>query len=183
MLAAVFATALGAWSASALAQMTVEHAIDTSKSKATFTVTHIFVEHVSGEVPIQSGSIVLRPSSLIPVSASAVLDPSKVSSGDPDRDGSLRSPDFFDVQKFPTWSFVSTKITPRSDAAFEMDGNLTIHGVTQPERLEVTVSGDAEHPVYHAAAQIDRHAFGMSTTRLDPTIGGTADVTLDVTLR
>lgn len=181
--AAVLASALGAGSASALAQITAERAIDAAKSKATFTVSHIFVEHVSGEIPIESGSIVLRPSSPIPVSVSAVLDANKVSSGDPDRDASLRSPDFFDVQKFPTWTFVSTRITPHGGAAFEMDGNLTIHGVTQPERLDVTVSGDAGRPAYHATAQIDRHAFGMSRTRLDPTIGATADVTLDVTLQ
>lgn len=167
----------------ALAQVTAERAIDTARSKATFTVTHVFVEHVSGQVPIASGSIVLAPNSPIPVSASAVLDAGKVSSGDPDRDASLRSPDFFDAEKFPTWTFVSTKITPRGSAAFEMDGNLTIHGVTQPERLEVTVSGDAEHPTYHATAQIDRHAFGMARTRLDPVIGATADITLDVSLQ
>lgn len=183
LLAAVFAGMLGGSNSNVLAQTTAERAIDTTKSKATFTVTHVFVEHVSGQVPIQSGSIVLQPNSLIPVSASAVLDPGKVSSGDPDRDASLRSPDFFDAEKFPTWTFVSTKITPRGSAAFEMDGNLTIHGVTQPERLDVTVSGDAEHPTYHATAQIDRHAFGMAKTRLDPVIGASADITLDVTLQ
>lgn len=64
-----------------------------------------------------------------------------------------------------------------------MDGNLTIHGVTQPEQLNATVSGDAANPSYRANGQIDRHAFGMTGTRLDPTIGGTADITLDVTLK
>jgi hypothetical protein len=46
--------------------------------------------------------------------------------------------------------------------------------------VSVTVGGDAAHPVYHATAQIDRHAFGMPVTRLDPTLGGTAYVALDV---
>jgi polyisoprenoid-binding protein YceI len=159
------------------------HAIDVLRSKATFDVTHVFVEHVTGIVPIQSGTVFLKPGSPVPVSAAAVLDATRISSGDPDRDASLRSPDFFDTKRYPTWTFVSTKIVPQGAASFEMQGNLTIHGVTQPEILEVAVSGDGASPSYHATARIDRHAFGMSTTRLDPAIGGIADVTLDVTLK
>jgi len=158
------------------------HAIDVSRSKAAFDVTHVFVEHVSGSVPIQGGTVVLKPGSVIPASATAVLEANRISSGDPDRDASLRSPDFFDTQRFPTWTFASTAIVPKGDASFEMDGNLTIHGVTQPERLDVAVTGDSADPSYHATARIDRHAFGMSTTRLDPAIGGTVDITLDVRL-
>ena len=157
--------------------------IDPEKSKSQFTVTHIWVEHVTGTVPIKSGSVTLSPGSPIPTSVTAELDPTKLDTGEPDRDTSLRSSDFFDVQKFPTWTFTSTSITPHGSNAFTMDGNLTIHGITQPEHLSVTVSGDAAHPVYHATGQIDRHAFGMATTRMDPTIGGTADISLDVLLK
>jgi polyisoprenoid-binding protein YceI len=157
--------------------------IDVSRSKATFDVTHVFVEHVVGTVPIQGGAVVLKPGSAIPISAVAVLDPTRISSGDPDRDASLRSPDFFDTKRFPTWTFTSTKVLPKRGASFEMDGDLTIHSVTQPERLDVTVTGDAANPSYHATGRIDRHAFGMSTTRLDPAIGGVVDTTLDITLK
>jgi polyisoprenoid-binding protein YceI len=174
LLAALAATALSAGGT---------RTIDATRSKAAFEVTHVFVEHVSGMVPIASGNVVLRQDSAIPVSAAAVLDATRLESGDPDRDDSLRSPDFFDTKRFPTWTFASTKIVPKGDAAFEMDGILTIHGVAQPERLDVTVSGDAANPSYRATARIDRHAFGMSTTRLDPAIGGMVDVTLDITLK
>ena len=160
-----------------------ERTIDAARSKAQFTVTHIWVEHVTGTIPIKSGSVTLAPGSIIPTSATAVLDATKLQTDEPDRDAQLRSSDFFDVQKFPTWTFTSTSIAPHGANAFTMDGNLTIHGITQPEHLSVTVSGDAAHPVYHATAQIDRHAFGMSVTRLDPTIGGNADIALDVTLK
>ncbi|HEY6324993.1 MAG TPA: YceI family protein [Candidatus Cybelea sp.] len=158
-------------------------AIDVARSKATFDVTHVFVEHVVGTIPIASGTVVLKPGSAIPVSAAAVLDATRIASGDSDRDVSLRSPDFFDTARFPTWTFISTKIVPKGDASFEMQGNLTIHGVSRPERLDATVTGDPADPSYHATARIDRHAFGMTTTRLDPAIGATAGVTLDVTLK
>lgn len=158
-------------------------AIDTARSKAQFSVKHIWVERVTGTIPISSGSLTLAAGSVIPTSATAVLDATKIATDEPDRDRALESPDFFDAKKFPTWRFESTKIVPNGPNALEMDGNLTIHGVTQPEQLSVTVGGTPEHPSYHATGQIDRHAFGMTVTRLDPTIGGTADVKLDIVLK
>jgi polyisoprenoid-binding protein YceI len=169
--------------AALLAQSSATRAIDVVKSRASFSVTHIWVERVTGRVPILSGSATFDGGSAIPARVSAVLDATRISTGEPDRDRSLESPDFFDSKRFPTWTFVSTKITPNGATAFEMDGNLTIHGVTQAEHVSVTVSGDNADPVYHATATIDRHAFGMSVTRLDPTIGRTADVTLDVVFK
>jgi polyisoprenoid-binding protein YceI len=158
-------------------------AIDPVHSHAQFSVSHIWVERVTGTVPIVSGSVTLADGSVIPTEVTAVLDATRLVTEEPDRDRALKSPDFFDTDKFPQWTFASTKVVPGSARAFEVDGNLTIHGVTRPERLNVTVGGTAANPVYHATTQLDRHAFGMAVTRLDPTIGSTVDVTLDVALR
>ncbi|HVN69296.1 MAG TPA: YceI family protein [Candidatus Binatia bacterium] len=158
-------------------------AIDAWRSSAQFSVSHVWVERVKGTVPILSGSVELAPGSEIPTSAAAVLDATRIKTDEPDRDRALESPDFFDVKNFPTWTFASTKIVPKNETAFEMDGDLTIHGVTQPEVLNVTVGGTPEHPEYRATAEIDRHAFKMSVTRLDPTIGDTVDIALDIVLR
>ena len=157
-------------------------AIDVRRSSAQFSVSHIWVGHVTGTVPISGGSVTLGAGSVVPIQMSAVLDASGISTGDPDRDRALKSSDFFDVKRFPAWTFVSTRIVPENLHAFGMDGNLTIHGVTQPEHLEVTVSQGPGGPVYRASAQIDRHAFGMPITRLDPVIGPSVDVTLLVML-
>jgi polyisoprenoid-binding protein YceI len=157
--------------------------IDASASKATFSLQHVFVEHVTGTVPIASGSVTLPTGSTIPESVSAVLNPSKIKTGEDDRDGVLQTPDWFDVKQYPTWTFTSTKISPADANAFGMDGLLTIHGVTRSEHLDVTVTGTPAHPTYHATGTIDRHAFGMTVTRLDPAIGNPVSVTLDVTLK
>ena len=157
-------------------------AIDPAKSNVTFSVQHIFVERVNGSLPVLSGTIDLAEDSLVPSSVTAVLDATKLKTGDPDRDGVMQTPDWFDTKKFPTWTFTSTKIAP-APGGFTMDGVLTMHGVAQPEHLVVVASGDPAHPVYHATGHIDRHAFGMSTTRLDPVIGGTVDVTLDIRVK
>lgn len=162
---------------------TVQRTIDPAASKAQFSVSHVFVERVSGTIAITSGTLTLPPDSMIPVAVTAVLDPSTVSTGDRDRDASLRSPDFFDIAKFPAWAFSSTKIMPENPTSFTMDGMLTIHGVAQPEHLTVSVSGTVANPHYRAVGKIDRHAFGMAITRLDPAIGGTVDVTLDIAVR
>jgi polyisoprenoid-binding protein YceI len=159
------------------------HAIDAAKSKAAFSVPHVFVERVTGTVPIDGGTVVLAPDSAIPLSLTAELDPAKISSGDHDRDAALVSSDFFDVKADPTWTFTSTKITSVSATAFGVDGTLTIHGVTVPEHLDVTIRGDAAHRIYHAVAHVDRKAFHMPVTRLDPVIGNIVDVTLDIVLK
>ncbi len=182
LLALSFVAASLAHGALAFGEAT-QRSIDADKSKAQFTITHIFVEHVTGTVPILNGSVDLPEGSSIPVSATAVLDASRLYTGDRDRDASLQSSDYFDAKKFPTWTFSSTKITPLGPAAFGMDGTLTVHGVMQPEHLDVTVRGDASHPLYHAIGHIDRRAFGMKGTRLDPVIGNAADVTIDIVLK
>lgn len=160
-----------------------EVSIDTSRSSAHFSVQHIWVERVTGTVPILGGTVTVQPGSLIPESASAVLDATQIQTGEPDRDKSLESSDFFDAANFPHWTFASTRVVVKGPSAFEMDGDLTIHGVAQPETLIVTLGGTPEHPVYHAQASINRHAFGMARTRLDPTIGEVVDVALDITLK
>jgi polyisoprenoid-binding protein YceI len=158
----------------------VPHAIDPVKSKVAFSVAHIFVERVTGTIPIAGGTLVIAPDTVIPTSLSAELAAANVKSGDGDRDASLQSPDFFDAKEFPTWTFVSTKITPLNATSFGVDGTLTIRGTPQPQHLDVSVHGDALHPLYHAVGHVDRKAFHMPITRLDPVIGATVDITLDV---
>ena len=154
-------------------------AIDPSHSTAMFSVQHIFVEKVEGKVPIARGSIELPEGTLVPTHVSAVLDGTKLKTDDEDRDGALRSDDWFDTKNFPTWTFESTQITATA-TGFTMVGMLTIHGVAKEETLSVIASGTQANPVYHATCKIDRHAFGMKTTRLDAAIGGMVDITLDI---
>ncbi len=166
-----------AWAAS------IDRSVDTSASKVGFSISHVFVERVTGTVPIESGTAMFATESPIPASISLTLDATKVSTGDPDQTGCIQSPDYFDVKKFPTWTFTSTKITTNSPTSFGIDGMLTMHGVVQPEHFDVTIQNAGGHQVYHTVGQIDRHVFGMKGSRLDPAIGGIASVTMDVVLK
>jgi polyisoprenoid-binding protein YceI len=179
---ATVAIAVATLAAPAFAQSGVPRAIDPAGSTATFSIAHVFVSRVTGSVPIVSGTVALAAGAPIPTAVDAVLDATKIHTDEPDRDAALESPDYFDTKQFPTWTFASTKIVATGATTFAMDGMLTMHGVSQPEHLAVTVRGDAAHPVFHAVGRIDRHAFGMRGARLDPVIGATADVTLDIRL-
>jgi polyisoprenoid-binding protein YceI len=163
--------------------MAEPHEIDAAKSRATFSVSHVFVDRVTGTIPIAGGSVTPAADSLLPQSVTAQLLPAGVNSGDRDRDASLASADFFDAKTFGVWTFASTKVVPIDATHCTIEGNLMVHGVTQPVRLDVVVRGDAAHPRYHAVARLDRHLFGMAVTRLDPAIGALVDVTLDITLK
>ncbi|TAM75403.1 YceI family protein [bacterium] len=157
--------------------------LDAGRCKAQFSVAHVFVEHVTGSLPVVSGSAELAEGSSTLASVSAVLDATRLKTGDDDRDGVLATPDWFDTKRYPTWTFVSTFVTPGSNGRFGVEGLLTLHGVAQPVHLDVVTSGDAAHPVYQATVHIDRHAYGMKVTRLDPAVGNDVTVTLLVHLK
>jgi polyisoprenoid-binding protein YceI len=167
----------------AFAQTTADRAIDPTKSRVQFSIEHIFVQRVNGTIPILSGTVRIQKDATTPSSVTATLDATKVGTDEPDQTACIQSPNYFDVKKFPTWTFTSTKITSTGPSTFTIDGTLTIHGTPQPEQLTVTASGDAAHPSYHATGEINRYAFNMHGTRLDPVIGSTADITLDIDLR
>lgn len=157
--------------------------IDAARSTATFSVAHVYVEHVTGTVPVIDGTVTFDAATLMPVKVTATLDATKLHTGDDDRDAALQSPDWFDTKKYPTWTFTSSGVMPAGPSSCTIEGLLTMHGVTQPERLDVTIAGTPDRPEYKAVAKLDRKTFGMSVTRLDPVIGNPVDVTLDVVLK
>jgi polyisoprenoid-binding protein YceI len=181
ILAALVVALLAAPSYAAAA--TSDRTVDTAASKVGFSISHVFVEHVNGTVPIASGTAGFSADSPIPSSVTVTLDATKVSTGDPDQTGCIQGPDYFDVKKFPVWTFASTKITPHGPTSFGIDGTLTMHGVGQPEHFDATIQNAGGHQTYHVVGQIDRHVFGMKGSRLDPAIGRIADITMDVVLK
>src|SRR3954447_22171360 len=104
-------------------------AIDTSHTEASFTVRHAGISKVRGTIAVAEGTITVG-ADLESTAVSVTLDPSTVSTGDANRDGHLKSGDFFDVEKFGQWTFVSTEVR-EAGKNYVIAGDLTIHGVTQ----------------------------------------------------
>lgn len=155
-------------------------AVDVARSRATFSVTHAFVQRVNGTLPIVSAAVALPPNGAIPESAEATLDPRRIASGDGDRDEDLQGPDWFDTTRYPFWTFKSTKVVAGANGAFAVDGLLTIHGKSVPVVLDAKVVRGLPKPAYVATTHVDRHAFGMVVTRTDALVGSDVTIRLEV---
>jgi polyisoprenoid-binding protein YceI len=96
------------------------------------------------------------------------VDLASIDTKDPERDAHLRSPDFFDVEQFPTMSFRSTRVLSIDGDGFRLDGLLTLHGVTRPVAFDVVFDGVATDPDggqrmgFSATGEVDREAFGLT---------------------
>ena len=91
-----------------------------------------------------------------------------IDTAEPNRDKHLRSADFFDAETYPTLTFASTSVTPRSGVLYDAAGNLTIHGITREVVLPATYLGTAQDPwgntkfVFEAELTLNRKDFGLN---------------------
>jgi polyisoprenoid-binding protein YceI len=96
------------------------------------------------------------------------IDASSIETGVADRDGHLKSPDFFDVAQYPELRFVGTRVQPRSGNEIDVIGDLTIRGITREVVLRVEQHGQAKDPwgnvraAFTAKTTIDRKDFGLT---------------------
>jgi polyisoprenoid-binding protein YceI len=115
----------------------VTYKIDPAHSAAGFKVRHLMVANVRGEFPGLTGTIVFDPANPTNSSVEVAIDVKSLTTRDDQRDAHLKSPDFLDVEKFPTMRFVSTKVAPDGEGEWKVTGDLTIHGVTKAVTLDV----------------------------------------------
>ncbi len=114
-----------------------EYSIDPNHSSAQFTVRHLMVSNVKGAFSKVTGTINYDPSNLAASNVDATIDVSStVDTRQPMRDADLRSPNFFDVAKYPTMTFKSTQFY-REGNQLKVKGDLTMHGVTKQVVLDV----------------------------------------------
>ena len=113
--------------------------IDPSHSAAEFKVKHMMIANVKGHFSKVSGALTLNESDLGKSHIEASIDAASLETRDAQRDTHLRSADFLDVEKFPTLSFKSKRVSVVRDGELAVEGDLTIHGVTR--RVVFTVEG------------------------------------------
>ena len=104
---------------------------DTVHSSLNFWVRHLMVSRVHGRFTQWTGSLAFDPEAPEKSKVEVQIEAASVDTREPQRDAHLRSPDFFEVEKFPTLSFHSTRVTPTGDGELAVTGNLMIHGVTR----------------------------------------------------
>jgi polyisoprenoid-binding protein YceI len=139
--------------------------IDPVHSEVGFTVRHLMVSKVKGTFKTFEGTITIAPHPL-ESRVEANVETFSVDTGDENRDNHLRSSDFFEVEKYPYLTFVSTSIRPRG-GDFVVTGDLTIRGVTHSVDLDLEFNGVSPDPWggtragFSASTEISRADFGI----------------------
>ncbi|MFI9051200.1 YceI family protein [Streptomyces sp. NPDC053427] len=152
----------------ALAALTGDYTIDPAHSSIGFTVRHAMVTNVRGSFAEHEG--VLHLDGTDPARSTATIDlkTASIDTGIADRDGHLRSADFFDAETFPLMSFRSTAAEQISGDRFRITGDLTIKDVTKPLSIDLDFHGSAtdvygsERVGFEGSAEILRSEWGLT---------------------
>jgi polyisoprenoid-binding protein YceI len=149
--------------------------VDQAHSTVEFVARHLMVTKVRGRFADYDAAITIgeRPEdSRVDVTIRAA----SITTGDAARDGHLVSPDFLDAEQYPTITFTSNTVRATGSSTWNVDGDLTVHGVTKPVTLAVEFGGVATDPWEHtkaffsASTEFDRESFGLTWNQ--PLAGG-----------
>lgn len=139
-------------------------AIDPVHSSINFSARHLMVSKIRGKFDTFSGVITIAEDGTPSVTAKIAVD--SVNTGNEQRDGHLKSGDFFEVEKYPTATFASTAVTAKGDK-YVLDGDFTLKGVTKPVSLELEYygvnpgMGHGEVAGFEASVVLNRKDFGI----------------------
>ena len=165
--------------------------IDPAHSAALFKVRHMMISSVTGEFGKIAGAVNYDPADPAKSTVEVTIDTTSLNTRVADRDNHLKSPDFFDVAKFPTMTFKSKRVEKAGDVKLKVTGDLTLRGVTKEVALEV----DGPQPEVKdpwgnvrtgasATTRINRQDFGVSWNKtMDGgglVVGDEVTVTIDL---
>ena len=165
--------------------------LDPAHTTTEFKVRHMMITNVKGHFKPVTGVVTLDESDITKSHVEASIDAATIDTREPDRDTHLKSADFLDVEKFPTLTFTSTRVTRTGEEELEVEGDLTIHGVTR----KVTFAVEGPTPPgkdpwgntrigFSATTKINRKDFGLTwNTALETggiLVGDEVTITMDV---
>lgn len=136
--------------------------LDPAHSEITFKVKHMMISNVKGAFDTFSGTITAEDDTFKNAKTSATIETASIDTNSKDRDEHLKGPDFFNAAEFPTITFTSDSLNE------DVTGNITIHGVTKPIKLEVEFGGINVDPWGNTKAgfsftgSIKRSDFGLN---------------------
>jgi polyisoprenoid-binding protein YceI len=142
--------------------------IDPAHSEINFTVRHLMISNVRGRFEKFSGDINFDIENPTASSLDVKIDAASINTKEPQRDGHLRSPDFFDAEKYPYLAYKGTKFEVIDESHGKIYGDMTIRDVTKPVMLDVEYSGMAKSPWgstsagFSATTKINRKDWGLN---------------------
>lgn len=166
-------------------------ALDPSHSNVEFSVRHLMIATVKGRFGAVTGTVALDDD-LTRSEVDITIDAASIDTREAQRDAHLRSPDFFDVEQFPSLTFKGRRITDVSGDSFTLAGDLTIRGLTREVALAVTRHGQQTDPWggqragFEATTKIKRSEFGLTWNQALETggvvVGDEIKITIDAEL-
>lgn len=152
-----------------LASIAAEYKVDKAHTTVSFKIRHLFT-NVAGRFDDFDGVVTFDPAAFADSTVSGTVQVASINTNNEKRDTHLRSADFFDVEKYPTITFKSTKVTDVDEAkkTAKLHGNLTMHGVEKPIVLDVAYLGTGKDPWgntrggFTATTQLNRKDFGIT---------------------
>jgi polyisoprenoid-binding protein YceI len=163
--------------------------IDTSHSAAHFSVRHLMVSTVRGQLGPIAGTVDYDGKDVRSIKADVTIDVKGLTTQNTRRDDHLRSPDFFDAPTHPTITFKSKRIDPGAAGAFKMVGDLTIRGTTKEVVLDVEplapITKGMKGVVIGTSAttKVKRFDYGLkynSMVEAGPVVGDDVSITIDI---
>jgi polyisoprenoid-binding protein YceI len=165
--------------------------IDPAHTAAQFAVKHMMISTVRGEFKGVTGAVVWDEQDITKSSVNVTIDATTVNSGEPKRDADLRSDHFFEVAKYPTMTFKSTRVERAGTGKLNVTGDLTIHGVTKQVVLDVAGPSPAvkdpkgnTRAAISATTKINRQDFGVKwNAAMDGggvVVGDDVNITIDL---
>ena len=151
--------------------------VDAAHSSVKFTVSHLVISEVEGSFKKFNGSISTSNPDFSGASIEFTVDVKSISTDNDMRDNHLKSPDFFDAEKFPEMTFKSTSFKKISGNKYELVGDLTMHGVTKSVKFSVDYGGTMNDGMgntkagFKATAVIDRFNYGLKWSKATETGG------------
>jgi polyisoprenoid-binding protein YceI len=145
-----------------------EWSIDPAHTRVGFSVPHMVVSDVEGRFHDVKGKVDIDDKDVTKSTIELTIQAASIDTENADRDKHLKSPDFFDVTKYPTVTFKSTKVTKAGKNKYKVTGNLTIRDVTKTVTLDVTASDPIANPWgklvrgVKVEGKINRHDFGIN---------------------
>jgi len=143
--------------------------LDPTHSEVSFKVKHLVITTVTGYFRSFDGTVeTADDSDFSTAKVEFTIDATSIDTNQTDRDGHLKSADFFDAENHPKITFTSTSLEKKSDDEFVLHGDLTVRGTTQPVKFNVEFGGTVTDPYgnfkagFEVSGKISRKAFGLT---------------------
>ncbi|GAA4313919.1 YceI family protein [Mucilaginibacter gynuensis] len=147
---------------------TTKWALDPTHSEVQFKVKHLVISTVTGFFKTFEGTLQTEGDDITGGEVDFSLDVDSIATNQEQRDGHLKSADFFDAEKYPKITFKSTAITAAGDDEYKVEGDLTIKDVTKPVTLTAEFGGSADDfygntkAGFEVTGKINRKDFGLT---------------------